>query len=190
MKFKTGGEMLQMINSGIDLYSPTLELYVFSYNDRGAIAYYHIDKSDAVALEMYAQQNDDYWAGSLGPGGCICDAPEDDPVEGCRNIDFCDRYYDEEWIKTTDVFHELGDFIDSTLMSYWDNGYEIHQPCKINRKTREVIYIPVDYGFNVFHGYIVEIDDKLFPVDMIDNKKGTDGYWTCYVGSNVWRVRK
>ena len=96
MKFNNGKEMLDYLYSGLDLYSPSEELYIFEYNDCGSIAYYSIDNETADKL----RKTNEYWGASLGPGGWIVDSKryyEENPeeyVEGreCAE-DFCNSYY-------------------------------------------------------------------------------------------------
>lgn len=106
MKFSSGAEMLDYLIDGNDLYSPDLEIYVFCYNDIGAIAYYGIDKEQAVSLEKESRLSGEYWGAFLGPGGYICDDPSDSynpPSPGNSNIDFCNMYYSANWLHCSEV---------------------------------------------------------------------------------------
>lgn len=96
MKFNTGKEMLDYIQSGKDLYSPSEQLYIFLYNGYGSIAYYYISNEEAEEL----RQTNEYWGASLGPGGWIVDSKEyyeETPYEHWDGQeypeDFCNRYY-------------------------------------------------------------------------------------------------
>ena len=40
MKFTSEEELLDCIRTGVDLYSPSLELYMFLYNEAGAVCTY------------------------------------------------------------------------------------------------------------------------------------------------------
>ena len=40
MRFSNAKEMYEYLNSGHDLYHPESGIYVFSYNDRGALCKY------------------------------------------------------------------------------------------------------------------------------------------------------
>ena len=42
MKFTSEEKLLDCIRTGVDLYSPSLELYMFLYNDAGAVCTYSI----------------------------------------------------------------------------------------------------------------------------------------------------
>ena len=99
MKFNSAKEMLSTITSGVDLYSPTEQKYVFVYNDRDSICEYYIDPFEAIDLERKASETGDYWGAFLGIGGCIYD--EDDDYY--TPISFCEDYYDSEWIPTIKV---------------------------------------------------------------------------------------
>ena len=72
MKFTSEEELLDCIRTGVDLYSPSLELYMFLYNDAGAVCTYSIAHDHALELV----QKDEYWGAYLGPGGSIYDDPE------------------------------------------------------------------------------------------------------------------
>jgi len=104
-KFESGREMLETIQDGIDLYSPSHGIYVFLYNAAGSVAYYYINNEEARKLEACARESGEYWAGLLGPGGRICDDPSHelyDPFK-CSNIEFCNQSYAYGWIETRDV---------------------------------------------------------------------------------------
>lgn len=106
-KFASGKEMLDVIQSNVDLYSPSLEGYVFLYNDNGGIAHYSIDAKEALELDKLSKEMDgEYWAAFLGVGGHIYDDPSDldfQPSSGNSNIDFCEQVYNSDWISTEDV---------------------------------------------------------------------------------------
>ena len=57
MKFNSPQELLEYIQNGFDLYSPSLEEYAFLYNDMGSICTYHITNEYADRL----QQKEEYW---------------------------------------------------------------------------------------------------------------------------------
>ena len=100
--------MLECITSGTDLYAPELGLYVFLYNDRGAIAYYYIREQTAIGLETKSRESEEYWGAFLGPGGWICDPADECDAYGVTNIDFCNVYYSDVWIPTEDVIEYYG----------------------------------------------------------------------------------
>ena len=98
MTFNNGKEMLDYIQSGKDLYSPSEQLYIFLYGLYGSIAYYYISNEEAAEL----RQTNEYWGASLGPGGWVIDTEDwykennlecliDPDIEWPE--DFCNRYY-------------------------------------------------------------------------------------------------
>ena len=99
--FSTPESMLKTIQDGIDLYSPSLCIYVFGYNDMGSICAYYITNDEAEKLS----QNDEYWGAYLGPGGQIYDTVEwqkdcygDGEYEDMA-LEFCkDTYMMKDWI--------------------------------------------------------------------------------------------
>ena len=104
--FNSAEEMLDTIQSGTDLWSEELEVYVFVYNDCGSICYYSIDKEQAEELSREAEDADEYWGAFLGIGGNIYDDPSDPDLlypPSVSNIEFCNGCCDAEWIKTGDV---------------------------------------------------------------------------------------
>ena len=54
MKFKTWEEMYRYLENEGDLYNPLLELYVFLYNEAGALCTYNI--SEEKATEILSQE--------------------------------------------------------------------------------------------------------------------------------------
>lgn len=89
--FDSGEDMYdEILYHDYDLYSEAAELYVFPYNDKGDIAYYHIAKDKAVRLEKESEAADEYWGAFLGVGGYICNEQE--------ALDFCNRHYQDGWI--------------------------------------------------------------------------------------------
>ena len=103
--FASAEDMLNTINRGTDLYSPDLEMYVFSYNDFGSICVYDIDKDEAKELSRQAQEHDEYWGAFLGWGGGIIDEPDHPCYEDGREtpLDFCKEFYAAgEWYSTSD----------------------------------------------------------------------------------------
>ena len=72
MRFNSPQELLEYIQNGFDLYSPSLEEYAFLYNDMGSICTYHITNEYADKLK----QKEEYWGAYLGWGGHIHDSEE------------------------------------------------------------------------------------------------------------------
>lgn len=86
MTFQSGADFYDAIENS-DLYSEEKCLYVFLYNDAGAVCVYSIQKEEAEYLEVKAKEHDEYWGAFLGIGGEIYD----DPME------FCDKEYTGIW---------------------------------------------------------------------------------------------
>ena len=85
MKFESAKDMYEEARD-CDLYNKELELYVFGYNDFGALCYYHIDEEEAEELRRKSRENDDeYWGAFLGIGGYVLD-----------DMDFYPEDYDED----------------------------------------------------------------------------------------------
>lgn len=88
MTFKSGADFYEAINNS-DLYNDERCLYVFLYNEAGAVCVYSIQKEEAEDLENKSKEYDEYWGAFLGIGGEIYD----DPME------FCDEEYAGDWRK-------------------------------------------------------------------------------------------
>ncbi len=100
VSFNDSNEMHDHIISGKDIYNPELGMYVFAYNDDGAICYYHgITPEKASAIAQEADRVKDFWSAILGGHGYIIDptdGKDNDPVRI-----FCSRYYKEpNWVNT------------------------------------------------------------------------------------------
>lgn len=85
MKFKNAKEMLDLIQSGTDLYNVRTGDYVFLYSDKGAIAVYNFDIECAKDLSLYSAG--EYWGALLGFGGNI--------YEGDSELKWCEEHYNE-----------------------------------------------------------------------------------------------
>jgi len=105
MKFNSGKEMYDYLLNGNDLYEPQLGIYVFLYNDDGALCTYNLSKLQAAELNKEVRENGDYWGAYLGRGGKILD---DEPDASYR---FCDLYYNRNWIDTKEVQFEQPRFV-------------------------------------------------------------------------------
>ena len=97
MKFKNAKEMLNLIQSGVDLYNVITGDYVFLYSDEGAIAAYNFDIEYAKELsECAVIANEESWSGFLGFGGNI--------YENSAEINYCEEHYHENfWLNTSDL---------------------------------------------------------------------------------------
>ena len=109
-KFENAEDMYQFLLYDGDLYSKKLEMYVFLYNEDGAIAVYDdIDSFDAARLVVKAKSINECWAAFLGPGGKILD---DDTYDRATERDkyllptraFCEEYFEnDDWMDTVEV---------------------------------------------------------------------------------------
>ena len=101
MKFESAMNMYHYIKNGNDLYNPKLGIYVFIYNDRGALCYYKIDPSFAKEL----CKTTDNWSELLGPGGYILDDESGTEEQSLTpSYDFCKQYFAlSGWINTSEM---------------------------------------------------------------------------------------
>lgn len=108
MRFSNAKEMYEYLNSGHDLYHPESGIYVFSYNDRGALCKYCLSKDQVKKISERSKQNHDkYWGAFLEFGGEIL---EDDKVSIKPSIEFCEKHYQEsDWLDTINVNLEKPD---------------------------------------------------------------------------------
>ncbi len=65
-KFRSAKEMLDTIQRGNDLFCPDEELYVFEYNNEGAVCSYRLNMWEAMKLQDMAVELSDYWGLSSG----------------------------------------------------------------------------------------------------------------------------
>ena len=132
--FESARHMYECIAEGNDLYSKELGIYVFVYNEAGALCYYNLslqEVADILAKQKAAEQ-EEYWAGFLGPGGYILDDTEFDEhrYSGGElhdkyiqpSLDFCEQHFAvQDWVLTNtppharDFNRELGGEICSLL---------------------------------------------------------------------------
>lgn len=97
MKFKNAKEMLDLIQSGTDLYNVKTGDYVFLYSEKCAIAAYNFDIEYAENLsERTIIAGEESWSGLLGFGGSI--------YEEGSELKWCEEHYNETgWEPTTDL---------------------------------------------------------------------------------------
>lgn len=94
MKFKNAKEMLDLIQSGTDLYNVRTGDYVFLYSDKGAIAVYNFDIECAKDLSLHSAG--EYWGALLGVGGYI--------YENGEELEWYEEHYNETgWEPTADL---------------------------------------------------------------------------------------
>lgn len=105
MKFDNAGELLNYLQSDGDLYSAEAEIYAFCYNDRGAIAYYHITEKEASKLADLSREAHDYWGAFLGVGGRIIEPDDRDYkwFEDPTDTDI-ENWVQYEWEDTENVY--------------------------------------------------------------------------------------
>ena len=118
MKFNSGLEMYNYIHDGNDLYSKSLGIYIFDYNDAGALCMYTLYPEDVVELIKDAEKYDEYWGAFLGwYGSAILEEgkydddehrySEDENMRALYlkpSLDFCDEtYMVDDWLDTKDV---------------------------------------------------------------------------------------
>lgn len=99
MKFENANAMLDIIQSGMDLYNTNTGDYVFSYSDKGAIAAYNIDENYAKELSLKSVETNEYWGAYLGMGGSI--------YENGAEFEWCEEHYNiGGWKLTNDLDKE------------------------------------------------------------------------------------
>lgn len=116
-KFENGQQMYEYLDAGCDLYNKKLGIYVFGYNDAGALCYYYLDDDDVSSILAVLQGSDESWSACLGPGGHILDESkyndeehrysEDEAKRAMYlqpSFEFCEKFYAEEgWTFTGDI---------------------------------------------------------------------------------------
>lgn len=101
MKFESSKDMYEKVIKH-DLYNKELELYVFLYNDYGALCYYNISNEEAEELRQKSKENNgEYWSAFLGLGGYILDDmnyyPDlSDDLYLAPSYEFCEEYYNHD----------------------------------------------------------------------------------------------
>lgn len=119
MKFSSGKEMYEFVADGNDLYNKNDGLYVFVYNDAGALCCYSLSEDEAKSVATKANKTGEYWGAYLGRGGNILDDADYDCFrcsedEGARDLylkpsyDFCEEYFaNDGWVETVTAFPDL-----------------------------------------------------------------------------------
>ena len=102
LSFADGQALFEYVDDGQDLYSPSAGIYIFGYNDRGAVATYDISHDEAEELIQKANESDEYWGAFLGIGGTIYDAfDEDNSPSSTTNLDKCAELAEiKDWVPT------------------------------------------------------------------------------------------
>lgn len=109
LSFEDGQSMFAFVDDGQDLYSPSAGIYIFGYNDRGAVATYDISHDEAEELIQKANESDEYWGAFLGIGGTIYDAfDKDNSPSSTTNLDKCAELAEiKDWVPTNYFKEEL-----------------------------------------------------------------------------------
>lgn len=117
LKFKNGTDMYNYLTNGKDLYSRSLGIYVFEYNDAHALCYYNLSPYEVMEILKRREETKEYWGAYLGIGGYILDESEYDDDEHRYSedeamrklylqpsLDFCEELYQtEDWVNTDEV---------------------------------------------------------------------------------------
>lgn len=116
MKFENAKQMYDYLHEGRDLYSKSLGVYVFEYNDAGALCTYDLYPDDVIELINKSKKYKEYWAAFLGwKGSAILDDSEYDDFRYVEDydkwalyakpsLDFCeDTFNIEDWMDTDDA---------------------------------------------------------------------------------------
>ncbi len=102
MTFKNGNEMLKTLKTGVNLYNPEREMYVYATDDIGSICFRRILRGEADFLtKKYGSR----WGASLGTGGKRYEDKKSETYEASKtsNIDFCNKNYKGEWFDTEEL---------------------------------------------------------------------------------------
>ena len=101
IKFKNAREMYDSIHDGFDLYDLTAGIYLFDYNEIGAICSYNLSRDEMISYAEKAKQTGEYISGLLGPGGSIYDmnlrSPDGEVIE-YGDPEFDEAYGDDAYM--------------------------------------------------------------------------------------------
>lgn len=94
--------MLDVLQTGSDLYNKDDGIYVFVYNESGSIATYNIGVKRASELNRGSVETCEYWSGQLSFGGLIYDDPSyaDFNPNKKSNLEWCNENYKGDWTYT------------------------------------------------------------------------------------------
>ena len=101
MKFNSALEMLEFIQAGNSLWSPSEETYVFLYNNVGSICTYHVNQFMAKVLTRLSKDSDSFWESFLGIGGVIYDDPSYENYDqmSSNNLNICENLcIAQDWV--------------------------------------------------------------------------------------------
>lgn len=157
IKFKSGEEMLQMLQKGIDLYNPKTRAYVFMYSDEGAIAFSCITNQKALRYARKEQQDKTAWSENAGKS-CICDVPQKTSKGKMSNLDFCKDQYDGLWLKTSDFLQWYGPYMVAYDIEWETDGTDVELPKEMQISADQ---ISIGDGFESVSNYLSDITDYL-----------------------------
>lgn len=122
-QFNSGMEMYECISKGMDLYSKSLNMYVFAYNDAGALCSYTLFPDEVKEILRRKKETNEYWGAYLGVGGSILEESDYDDDEYrysegweknklylAPSLKFCDDLFRvKDWVDTESVTMEFLD---------------------------------------------------------------------------------
>lgn len=158
IKFKSGEEMLQMLQKGIDLYNPKTGVYVFLYSNKGAIAYYNgIQKKDALRYAS-EQAEGTCWEEIIGKSGFICDVPSETGQGKMSNIDLCNEQHEGLWINTSNLLQWYGPYMVAYEIEWETDGEDTDLPTEMQIPADQ---ISIGDGFESVSNYLSDMTDCL-----------------------------
>jgi len=149
LKFNNGTEMYNYLLKGSDLYSKSLGIYVFEYNDAHTLCYYHLNPYGVMEILKRKKETGEYWGAYLGIGGSILDDPdynddyhryhEDEAVRALYlkpSLDFCEKLFmTEDWMDTDDVNEAYIEQLARDFLNDYINKNNIEDICMLFDKT-------------------------------------------------------
>lgn len=116
MKFKTWEEMYRYLENEGDLYNPLLELYVFLYNEAGALCTYNISEEKAMELSVKSKKYNEDWSAFLSVGGNILDNDDFDREHKRDSYlelsyEFCKKHFNKDGWSDTKRIKNGGELI-------------------------------------------------------------------------------
>ena len=119
MRFNSAQEIYDYLIDFGDLYDTTKGIYLFNYNEPGAIAYYYIDRSEIRDILNKIDPDENYWGAALGPGGYIIDVqlitPDGEIIE-YDDPEFWDYYNDPGYELD---YSDILDFLEPLVADDW-----------------------------------------------------------------------
>ena len=99
-----------------DLYNPVLEIYLWEYNNSGAIAYANLTQNEAISIAKEMAEDNEYWGANLGGKSYIVEAED------------ANKYKDES--------PELFEANEKAILEYLDQLLKENYKEKIQVKTQ------------------------------------------------------